>query len=90
MSVTSTKSAVKGDSIGSESPKPAEPAEYEPEDAPLFIVNGSPLGPFHKYIVIDGLAPSGGVPKLALFIPSPSCPSAFTESPLPHGEVEFP
>ena len=70
--MTNTRSAVTGDSVGNESPKSGVPAEYEPEETPLFIVNVSELVPVHKYIVIEGFPPSAGVPKLALFIPSPS------------------
>jgi len=53
----------------------------------LLIVNGVPGGPAgdHKNICILGLFPSGGVEKLALFVPLPSCASAFTESfPIPN------
>ena len=39
--------------------------------------------PVHRYICIRGFTPSGGVAKLALSMPPPSCASAFTESLLP-------
>ena len=82
-SSTTTKSSVRGGK-GISPPKPAGTPWYTPAKGPLFMVRistGPAPPPSQINICILGLLPSGGVEKFALFVPEPSCVSAYTPSP---------
>ena len=81
-SVTKTTSAVIG-VAGNPGPKVASVELYGPA-IPAGELTSKKLPrevpPVQRYICMRGLNPSSGVPKLALFVPLPSCASASTKS----------